>query len=189
MIEAHIRRATIDDAETIARLHVDAWRESYASLMPPEALSLLSVEEQAERWRDIFRSLQGDDAGAVFLALDEADSPLGFAACGRQRSPRLAEAGFPVEFSTLYLPRRAQGRGLGRAMMGVMAKHLIAAGYSRASGWVFRDYPPACRFHEALGAKRTGIDGDWTILGVTLADISYGYQDISKLAADAPPQD
>ena len=134
MADAHIRRASMDDAETIAGLHVDAWRESYASLMPPEALSLLSVEEQAERWRDIFRSCQGDDAGAVFLALDEADSPLGFAACGRQRSPRLAEAGFPVEFSTLYLLRRAQGRGLGRAMMGVMAKHLIAAGYSRASG-------------------------------------------------------
>ncbi len=186
MAEARIRRASIDDAEMIAQLHVDAWRESYASLMPPEALSLMSVEEQAERWRDIFRSRQGDDAGAVFLAYDEVGSPCGFAACGRQRSPRLAEAGFPVEFSTLYLLRRAQGRGLGRAMMSAMAKHLIAAGYSRASGWVFRDYPPARRFHEALGAKRTGIDGEWTILGVTLADISYGYQDISKLAAGAP---
>ncbi len=186
MAEARIRRASMDDAEIIAQLHVDAWRESYASLMPPEALSLMSIEEQAERWRDIFRTRQGDDAGAVFLAHGEAGSPCGFAACGRQRSPRLAEAGFPVEFSTLYLLRRAQGRGLGRAMMSAMAKHLIAAGYSRASGWVFRDYPPARRFHEALGAQRTGIDGEWTILGVTLADISYGYQDISKLAAGAP---
>ena len=186
MAEARIRRASMDDAEIIAQLHVDAWRESYASLMPPEALSLMSVEEQAERWRDIFRSRQGDDAGAVFLAHGEAGSPCGFGSCGRQRSPRLAEAGFPVEFSTLYLLRRAQRRGLGRAMMSAMAKHLIAEGYSRASGWVFRDYPPARRFHEALGAKRTGIDGEWTILGVTLADISYGYQDISKLAAGAP---
>jgi len=164
MAEARIRRASMDDAEIIAQLHVDAWRESYASLMPPEALSLMSIEEQAERWRDIFRSCQDDDAGAVFLAHGEAGSPCGFAASGRQRSPRLAEAGFPVEFST----------------------HLIAEGYSRASGWVFRDYPPARRFHEALGAKRTRIDGEWTILGVTLADISYGYQDISKLAAAAP---
>jgi GNAT superfamily N-acetyltransferase len=186
MAEARIRRASKDDAEIIAQLHVDAWRESYASLIPPEALSLMSIEEQAERWRDIFRSCQDDDAGAVFLAHGEAGSPCGFAASGRQRSPRLAEAGFPVEFSTLYLLRRAQRRGLGRAMMGAMAKHLIAEGYSRASGWVFRDYPPARRFHEALGAKRTGIDGEWTILGVTLADISYGYRDISKLAAGAP---
>jgi L-amino acid N-acyltransferase YncA len=187
MAKAQIRRATADDAEIVAQLHVDAWRESYASLMPPEALNALNVEEQAARWRDIFRGEASDDASAVFLALDEADSPCGFAACGRQRSPRLAEAGFPVEFSTLYLLRRAQGRGLGRAMMSAMAKHLIAEGYSRASGWVFRDYPPACRFHEALGAKRTGIDGEWTILGVTLADISYGYWEISKLVAGGPP--
>ncbi len=187
MTEAHIRRATTDDAEIVARIHVAAWRESYASLMPPEALNALNVEEQAARWRDIFRGEASDDASAVFLALGEGgEQPCGFGSCGRQRSPRLAEAGFPVEFSTLYLLRRAQRSGLGRAMMSAMAKHLIAEGYSRASGWVFRDYPPARRFHEALGAKRTGIDGEWTILGVTLADISYGYRDISKLAAAAP---
>jgi L-amino acid N-acyltransferase YncA len=119
----------------------------------------------------------------VFLAYDEMGSPCGFAACGRQRSPRLVEAGFPVEFSTLYLLRRAQRRGLGRAMMSAMAKHLIAEGYSKASAWVFRDSPPARRFHERLGGERTGIDGEWTVLGVTLPDISYGWRDLSKLAA------
>ena len=186
MAEARIRRASMDDAEIIAQLHVDAWRESYASLMPPEALSLMSIEEQAERWRDIFRSCQGDDAGAVFLAYGEVGSPCGFAACGRQCNPRLAEAGFPVDFSTLYLLRRSQRSGLGRAMMSAMAKHSIAKCFSSASVWVFRDYSPARLFYEALGAKRTGIDGEWTILGVTLADISYGYRDISKLAAGAP---
>ena len=76
MAEARIRRASMDDAEIIAQLHVDAWRESYASLMPPEALSLMSIEEQAERWRDIFRTGQGDDAGAVFLAHGEAGRPV-----------------------------------------------------------------------------------------------------------------
>ena len=183
MTQTCIRRARIDDAEAIARIHVGAWRESYASLMPPEALSALNIEERAARWREVFRACEEDDASAVFLALDDEESPSGFGACGRQRSPRLAEAGFPVEFSTLYLLRRAQRRGLGRAMMSAMARHLIAQGYSRASGWVFRDYPPARLFHEMLGGERTGIDGEWTILGVTLPDISYGYRDISKLAA------
>lgn len=186
MAEARIRRAYMDDAEIIARLHVEAWRESYASLMPPEALSLLSVEEQAERWRDIFRNHGDDRVGAVFLAHGEAGSPCGFAACGRQRSPRLAEAGFPVEFSGLYLLRRAQRRGIGRALIGVMAAHLIAKGFSSASVWVFRDNPDARLFYEALGGEKTSIDGEWTTQGVTLPDISYGYQDISKLAAGAP---
>ena len=183
MTEAHIRRATADDAEIVARIHVAAWRESYASIMPPEALNALNVEEQAARWRDVFRGEASDDASAVFLALGEGEQPRGFGACGRQRGPRLAEAGFPVEFSALYLSRRARRRGIGRALMGVMAEHLIAKGFSSASVWVFRDNPDARLFYEALGGEKTGIDGEWTILGVALPDMSYGWRDISKLAA------
>jgi ribosomal protein S18 acetylase RimI-like enzyme len=183
MAEARIRRASIDDAEIIAQLQVDAWRESYASLMPPEALSLLRVEEESERWRDIFRGQASDDASAVFLAMGEDGTSCGFGSCCRQRRPRLAEVGFPAEFSGLYLLRPAQRRGIGRALMGVMAEHLIAKGFSSASVWVFRDNTDARLFYEALGGGRTGIDGEWTILGVTLPDMAYGWWDISKLAA------
>jgi GNAT superfamily N-acetyltransferase len=182
MAEARIFRAGIDDAEVVARIHVAAWRESYASLMPPEALNALNVEEQAARWRDIVRGQASDDASAVFLASGEGEQPLGFGSCCRQRGPRLAEAGFPVEFSGLYLLRPAHRRGLGRALMGVMAEHLIAKGFSSASVWVFRDNPDARLFYEALGGTRTGIDGEWTVLGVTLPDMSYGWRDLSKLA-------
>jgi ribosomal protein S18 acetylase RimI-like enzyme len=182
MAEAHIRRATQDDAKIIAQLGVAAWRESYAALMPPEALDALDVEKQAARWREIFRANDGDGVCAVFLVSGEGESPCGFGACGRQRSPRLAEAGFPVEFWGLYLLRRAQRRGIGRALMGAMAKHLIAHGFSCASVWVFRDNPDARLFYEALEGEKTGIDGEWAVLGVTLADMSYGWRDLSKLA-------
>ena len=75
------------------------------------------------------------------------------------------------------------GAGIGRALMGVMAEHLIAKGFSSASVWVFRDNPDARLFYEALGGEKTGIDGEWTILGVALPDMSYGWRDLSKLAA------
>jgi hypothetical protein len=65
--------------------------------------------------------------------------------------------------------------------MGAMAAHLTAAGFSRASVWMFRDHPPARLFYEALGGEKTGIDGEWTILGLTLPDISYGYRDLFQL--------
>jgi ribosomal protein S18 acetylase RimI-like enzyme len=183
MAKARILRAGIEDAELVARIHVAAWRESYASLMPPEALALQSVEQQAERWREIFRGQASDDASAVFLAIGEDGTPCGFGSCGRQRGPRLADAGFPVEFSALYLSRSARRRGVGRALMGVMAGHLVVRGFCSASVWVFRDNPDARLFYEALGGERTGIDGEWTVLGVTLPDMSYGWRDLSKLAA------
>ncbi len=114
MAEARIRRASMDDAEIIAQLHVDAWRESYASLMPPEALSLLSVEEQAERWRDIFRSHQGDDASAVFLAYDEGGHALWFRRLrsSAQSAPR--GGGFSGRvFDALFVAAGAATRGSG----------------------------------------------------------------------------
>ena len=183
MAEARIRRASMDDAEMIAQLHVDAWRKSYASLMPPEALSLLSVEEQAERWRDIFRRPSERRRQRRVFGDGRGRDVLRFGSCCRQRRPRLAGVGFPAEFSGLYLLRPAQRRGIGRALMGVMARHLIARGFSSASVWAFRDNPDARLFYEALGGEKTGIDGEWTVLGVTLPDMSYGWRDLSKLAA------
>ena len=182
MAEARIRRAGVDDAEIVARLHVDAWRESYAALVPPEALAAMDVSDRAARWRDIFHAQEDDGASAVFLAMGEDDAPKGFAACGRQRVERVEAAGFAGEFTAIYLLGCAQRRGLGRALMGLMAKHLIAQSFSSASVWVFRDNPDACRFYEALGGEETGIDGEWSVLGVTLPDMSYGWRDLSKLA-------
>jgi GNAT superfamily N-acetyltransferase len=183
MAGAPIRRAGVDDAEIIARLHVAAWRESYAALVPREALAAMDVSDRAARWRDIFHAQEDDGASAVFLAMSEDDEPKGFAACGRQRVERVEAAGFAGEFTAIYLLGRAQRRGLGRALMGVMAKHLIAKGLSSASVWVFRDNPDARRFYEALGGEETGIDGEWSVLGVTLPDMSYGWRDLSKLVA------
>ncbi len=180
--EAQIRLATVQDADAIARVLVDAWRESYASLMPPEALERLNVEEQASRWRETIQACSEDSAGTVIVAGRLGEAVFGFGACGRQRSPRLQDAGFPVEFSSLYLLRRAQGRGLGRALMQLMATHLTKNGFASASAWVFRDNFDARRFYEAVGGERTGIDGEWSILGLTLADMSYGWEDLTALA-------
>lgn len=186
MTNMRIRRATPADAEAIARLNVAAWREAYVWLMPREALDRLDVVEQAARWRDVFRA---DDSGAVFLATQPDGRPCGYASCCRQRGPSLAAAGFSGEFAALYVLQRAQRQGLGRALAGAMAAHLISTGHSRASVWVFRDNAGARSFYEALGARKTEIDGEWDILGVTLADMSYGWSDISALAAGAPAVD
>ncbi len=187
MTAEKIRRATVGDAEAIARVLVEAWRESYASLMPRDALDRMSVAEHTSRLRETLDDCKRGVEDAAFLVVGADEAPLGFSACGRQRSPRLEEAGFAVEFSSLYLLRRAQGRGIGRELTRLMATHLLGFGYSRASVWVFRDNVDARRFYKKLGAKRTGIDGTWTVLGLTLADISYGWSDLAILTKSTLP--
>ena len=171
-----IRAATAEDAETIAQIHVASWRESYAGLMPAQALSDLDVTERARLWRGILAG--GPPSGAIFLLEFAREGPAGFASCGAQRSDRLRDSGYPGEFEAIYILERGQRRGGGRALMRVMARHLLAQGWGSASVWVFRDNAPARRFYEALGGLATGIDGSWTTLGLTLPDMSYGWRDL-----------
>jgi L-amino acid N-acyltransferase YncA len=181
MSKPRIRPATKDDAATIAEIHVGAWRESYAELMPAEALARFDVAERARRWREIFRSAPAGDL-VLLLSFDE-DPPCGFASCGRQRVERLEAQRFSGEFQALYVLRRGQRRGGGRALMRVMARHLLDQGWKSATVWVFRDNRPARRFYGAMGAVETGEEGVWeTPLGVTLPDMAYGWRNLAGLA-------
>jgi L-amino acid N-acyltransferase YncA len=184
LAETEIRLATIDDAARVSRLHVVAWRESYAELFPEQALLAMDAREHEPQWRESIAAQESDAAHATFLVEGESEGMLGFASCGPQRVERLGAAGFAGEFWAIYLLRRAQGRGFGRALMRAMARHLLAHGFMSASVWVFRDNPGARRFYEALGGKETGAAGDWTVLGVTLADMSYGWRDLEMLTTD-----
>ncbi len=175
-----IRAATPDDAATIAQIHVGSWRESYAQLIPAETLARLDVAERSARWREIIASAPA--SAAVFLLESAQEGPVGFSACAAQRSERLEALGYGGEFEALYILRRGQRRGGGRALMRAMARHLLAQGWRAASVWVFRDNPPARRFYEALGGVATGVDGTWTTLGLTLPDMSYGWRDLEKVA-------
>jgi GNAT superfamily N-acetyltransferase len=177
-----VRLATRGDAETIARIHVASWRESYAGLMPTETLANLDVAGRARRWREIFAAARASDA--VFLLEYPGEGPAGFASCGAQRIDRLASLGYSGEFEALYILRRSQRRGGGRALMRAMARHLLGQGWNAASVWVFRDNPPARRFYEALGGVETGIEGTWTTLGLTLPDMSYGWREMERLAKE-----
>ena len=177
-----IRAATAQDAETIAQIHVAAWRESYADLFPGQALASLDIAERARLWREII--LAGPASGATFLLEFAGEGPAGFSSCGAQRSDRLREQGFLGEFEAIYILKRGQRRGGGRALMRAIARHLLGQGFEAASVWVFRDNPPARHFYEALGAVATGIDGTCTTLGQTLPDMSYGWRDLRLLSRE-----
>jgi L-amino acid N-acyltransferase YncA len=49
-LSAHIRPATLADVESIARVHVQAWQESYFGLVPPEAFEQHSLELRIRQW-------------------------------------------------------------------------------------------------------------------------------------------
>ena len=46
-----IRQGTSGDAEGIARVHVDSWRETYDGILPPRVLSAQTYARRLALWR------------------------------------------------------------------------------------------------------------------------------------------
>jgi len=181
MAEYRLRRAGIEDARAIAAINAAAWRETYAGVMRGDALAAIDLDDWARRWRE--RIASDDGAQAVFVAVT-GEAPVGFARCSRQSNPKLVPLGFDADIASIYLLRRAQGRGLGKRLMARLAQHLMSAGCASAAVWVLRDSPKARGFYEALGAAPVGVEGVWEVDGAALPDIAYGWRDL-RILADA----
>jgi GNAT superfamily N-acetyltransferase len=100
-------------------------------------------------------------AAEVLLAEDDG-TPVGFALFFPTYSTFLARAGMHLE--DLYVTAEARGRGVGRALLGALARLSLARGYGRLE-WAVLDWnAPAIRFYESLGAVPLS---EWTTYRVT----------------------
>lgn len=162
------------DAVDLARVHVEAWRETYPGLLPQAYLERMSMAAHARRWRA--RLLH---SGEVTLAAETADGLVGY--CSGDWSRWGGRAG-EAEISTLYVLRRAQRSGLGRRLLTSTARALAARGATSLIIWVLRDNAGARRFYERLGGVCEGERPE-AIAGETISAVAYRWTDIGALAA------
>ncbi|HAZ40288.1 MAG TPA: GNAT family N-acetyltransferase, partial [Exiguobacterium sp.] len=97
-----IREARLEDASTIARVHIDAWRETYQGIIPDPYLAQLSYEKRTKQWEQTLV-----DQRVYVVELE--DEVVGFAQGGPNR--RDAREG---ELYAIYVLRASQGQGLGK---------------------------------------------------------------------------
>ncbi len=166
-----IRPATPDDAAAIAAVHVQAWRESYPGLVPDAVLAALDPARRTDMWRAAI------PRGGVFVATDEGD-PVGFVSWGPQSDATLS---FAAEVFALYVLRRAQWRGFGRALMQAAAADMRQAGFASAGLWVLDGNAPARRFYEALGGRACATRQD-AREGWTATETAYEWDSLATFA-------
>lgn len=177
MTTISLRPAEPADAAAIGALHVAAWREAYAGLLPDALLAELSVEGRIAMWGKVLADPGAFETAAVFVV--EAKSKIvGFGACGPQRDEALAAAGFSGEIVAIYVLRAHQHHGAGRALMAAMAGALSDRGHTAASLWVLRDNAPARAFYEALGGAILGEKEEAGPNG-TRSELAYGWRDLA----------
>jgi ribosomal protein S18 acetylase RimI-like enzyme len=175
-----IRVATAADAPAIAAVHVQAWRETYAGLVPAHVLASLSVARRTELWRRIIFEPKAYSSSVVLVAEREG-TVAGFGCCGVQRAENLHARGYAGEISAIYVLRAFQRCGLGLALMSAMSRELLSRQLRAASLWVLRENQNACRFYESLGGHIVASKEDMREDGVVFAEVAYGWRDLGAL--------
>ena len=175
MSAARIRPATPADAQTIARIHVQAWTETYRGLVPAAMIDALSVDHNARMWATILD--QGEQT-VVHVAETETDI-VGFGSAGDARSEAL---GTTAEVTSIYLLDSVKRRGIGRALFGSLMGALAGRGHRSAGLWVLLDNQNTRRFYETMGGRtgttriEPGNHGD-------LHEIAYVWDDLARFAS------
>ena len=138
-----IREAVLEDAEGIARVHVDSWRTTYKGIVSDTVLQQLSYEQRAENWR------RGIGKNALYVAEDDSGNIVGFATGGKERSGNYDADG---ELYAIYLLKEVQGQGIGKKLTHLIARNLQDRGFGSMLVWVL-DQNPSKQFYESLGGQ------------------------------------
>lgn len=132
------RPATPLDADAIAQIHCDAWRETYSGLLPAAEIDrACNLERRRAQWRASTRNAD--------LRITFAEGS-GFACIGPQRDPTLLDLGYLDELYAIYVLRKAQFKGLGRALLRPLIRKPLTI-------LVLDGNAPAVRFYRHIGAK------------------------------------
>ena len=175
-----VRRATVDDASSIARVHVETWRASYAGILPDSALVKMSADRQRSSWSRVLNRREGHQ---TVLVAEAASGVIGFGSCGSMRAGSgLAYRG---EVFTLYVDTDHQGQGAGKGLLAALFRSLIEQGMNSALLWVLAANP-AQFFYQAMGGNRVAERHE-LLWGATLPEIGYGWADLSRTVGAGGP--
>ncbi len=149
-MEILVRRATPDDAASLAAVEVTSWRAAYRGLMPDAFLDRLSAEEKTASWRRNLLKHGPSGRKRLRVAIGD-DGVIGFVRVGS-----MWDAGEVGLVYLLYVLPDYWGHGVGTALMSAALDDLRDLGMREAVLWVLRDNQRARRFYEGLGWRPDG---------------------------------
>lgn len=162
-----IRKARPTDAEAVARVYVESWRDTYPGVLPAKLLLSMTVEGQAARWRNAIALAARE---TVLVAEDSRGNVLGMTSMGRSRD---SDFGFDAEVYTLYVHPFAMGRGIGRALLTGAFSALAHKGHNSCLIWSHAKNP-ARYFYEAMGGKWLA-ERTTSMMGMPVPEAGFGW--------------
>lgn len=172
-----LRLAQVSDAPSLARIYVEAWRESYAGLLPDDLLVAMSRRRQEQSWRRQIESGRlartPNARHGVLIAELKGKGPVALASFGRSRDRVLP---FDGEVYALYVDPNYIGCGIGRRLLSDSFRRLAEWGAKSCVVWTLEGAPSRF-FYQAMGgrvvARREGKFG-----GKDIAELGFGWPEL-----------
>jgi ribosomal protein S18 acetylase RimI-like enzyme len=169
----HYRRATLEDAPSIAHVHCASWRSTYPGLIADHVIDAWTdIERRTDGWRRIIN----DRPETLWLATRDGEV-VAFADGGVAREPNDGVAG---QLFGIYLLADAQRRGIGRELVSHVFSDLRRCGFGSARVEVLKGNLPAIRFYEKLGARLVR-ETPFEMMGETMIELVYVWDELPQL--------
>ena len=147
-----LRRATVDDAQTLSTLAARTFTETFGHLYPPADLAAFLADAYAVEKQ---RTILAHPDYAVWL-LEHEGVAVGHAAAGPCGLPHAEVAHGDGEIKRLYLLRGHQGGGTGTRMMDAIMAWLLRDGPRTLWVGAWSENRGAQRFYARHGFERVG---------------------------------
>jgi GNAT superfamily N-acetyltransferase len=166
-----IRTATETDAQHIARIHVDSWRDAYRGVIPDAAIDARTVEGATAMWLANLAKCPGN----LTVAKEQDGQIAGFSCAGPVTD---AERSGPYEFEVYALHVRPDIRrnGVGAALLrDALRRARDDLAMRSMIVWTLEGLHLSRRFYEREGGTVVK-QGHLSIGDVALPEFAYGWE-------------
>ena len=139
-----IREAAEEDIPALAALHVKTWAETYWLTMLPPTFRIREWQ-----WKDQFQ--KNDGSWFCFVIENSKKQLIGFAKGKKYSHSDLPD--FSGELNKIYILRKYQRLGLGKRLIGYVARKFLSMGINNMVLFGVAENP-SCYFHEAMGGEK-----------------------------------
>jgi GNAT superfamily N-acetyltransferase len=154
--DSSVRAAMPDDVDAIAAVQADAWRTSYADLLPAEVLEDLDSPAARDQWRTAVTS-PPSPTHRVLVALSGADV-VGFTAFGPAEDPDVVTT-VDAELNALSVRPHRLREGHGSRLVNATVDHLRGDGFLHVRVWLAAPGGADDRLHAFLSGAGWAEDG------------------------------
>ncbi|WP_188207039.1 GNAT family N-acetyltransferase [Alkalibacillus aidingensis] len=169
----NVRKATVEDAEKVAKVHDQTWKWTYEPIIQKDDLQqVTSFEYKKIMWETTLRSPHHH----VFVVETENGDIVGLISGGKERTGNFTYDG---EIYQIYILPEYQRKGYGQRLLLAFVEECEEVGYQSLLVWILTDNPYG-QFYVNLGAKKVEAE-NVTIGKGTYEETAYGWESIQTL--------